>query len=55
MIRRARLVGTGGLRAAFEAIVDCDRTIKAGEVSDRDGLPLELLVLALTKISAHRP
>ncbi len=55
MIRRARLVGTGGLRAAFEAIVDCDRTIKVGEVSDRDGLPLELLVLALTKISAHRP
>ncbi len=54
MIRRARLVGAPGLRAAFEAIVDCDRTIKAGEVRDRDGdgLPIELLILNLTRLSA---
>jgi DNA polymerase III subunit delta len=53
LIRRARLVGAAGLPAAFAAIVDCDRMIKSGEVRERDGLPVELLVITLARLSGN--
>jgi DNA polymerase III delta subunit len=51
-IRRARRLGMDGLREAFAAIVECDRTNKLGEV-DQD-LALEILIGRLTALAATR-
>ncbi|MCS7295920.1 MAG: hypothetical protein RMK15_04280, partial [Chloroflexota bacterium] len=51
-IRRARELGREGVAAAYEAIVDADRSLKLGEV-DPD-LALELLVIRLCGLRRAR-
>lgn len=51
-IARARRLGPHGLKAAFTAIVDADRTNKLGEVDD--DLAIEILVARLASLSPVR-
>ncbi len=51
-IRRAKRLGQGGLRAAFEAIVGADRDNKSGLVEERVGL--EILVSTLARLGGTR-
>jgi DNA polymerase III subunit delta len=52
-IRRAKRLGPAGLRAAFEALVSADRSVKQGETKDHD-LVLEVLVVKLAGLTANR-
>jgi DNA polymerase-3 subunit delta len=49
--RRARRHGMSGVRAAIEAIVDCDRSIKLGETEDEVGF--EVLVMRLARLAGR--
>ncbi len=49
-IARARRLGPAGLRAAYTAIVEADRTTKLGEVDEK--LAMEILVHRLTALAA---
>jgi DNA polymerase-3 subunit delta len=51
-IARARRLGHEGLRRAYEAMVDADRTHKLGQVDD--DLALEILVARLCELSPSR-
>ena len=52
-IRRAKKLGTGGVRAAFEAIVETDRAHKSGVIRD-ELTAMEILVASLARLSSRR-
>ena len=52
-IGRARRHGEGRVRGAFEAIIECDRRMKLGEVEE--DLGLEIMVTKLCRIAVARP
>jgi DNA polymerase III subunit delta len=51
-IRRARRLGHTGLKAAYEALVEADRTDKLGEVDNEVGF--DILIMRLTALTAAR-
>ncbi len=52
-IRRANGLGRDGLRAAYEAMVGADRSIKAGEAEE--GIAMSILVTRLCELGRRRP
>ena len=53
LIRRARGLGSGGLRAAYEAMVAADRAIKSGETDE--GIAMSILITRLADLARRRP